>query len=110
MYFGIPCSVVDYYDFVVVVDRNVRDKILRMAEKSAHDSGADLYSWERKIRLLCDFDGSRTRHDIVSPTVVRPDHVLDVPTFESPAGMDYSMDLISDGCKSVIRTLLDVGL
>lgn len=81
-----------------------------MAEESAHDSGADLYSWERKIRLLRDFDGSRTSHDTLSPAIVRPDHVLDIPTFESPAGMDYSMDLISDGCKSVIQTLLDVGL
>lgn len=81
-----------------------------MAEDSAHNAGADLYSWERKIRLLCDFDGSLTRHDVASPIAVRPDHVLDVPTFESPAGMAYSMDLISASCRNVIRALLDAGL
>lgn len=94
----------DYYDFVVVLDQNVRDKVIRMAEASAHTSGGHLYDWERKIRLLCDFDG------VISSQQSYSSPPLDVPSFDSDAGFTYSMDAIDNGCEQLIRSLVAAGL
>lgn len=93
----------DYYDFVIVVDQNVRDKLMSMAEASAHTSGGHLYQWERKIRLLCQFDGLISRSSFSAQTI-------DVPDFDSGGGFSNSMDAISDGCEQIIRSLVAAGL
>lgn len=108
-----PCAAfevtdLDYYDFVVVVDRNVRDRLMRMAEVSAHTSGGHLYEWERKIRLLCDFDESLSNND--TPTSRRGVQPLDVPPFESTSTFAHSMDVISNACEHLVCTLLAAGL
>lgn len=122
----------DYYDFVVSIDQSVRDKLLRMAEASAHNSGCDLYTWERKIRSLNDFDGSKARNiESVSPQnyieynsdAESSDDVSDgnsssstigaiedVPTFESSASMSHSMDIIAVACEGIIKSLVAAGL
>lgn len=97
---------VDYYDFVLAIDRPVRDRLLSMAEAAAHTDGAHLYDWERKIRLLCDFDNacdSGTRRS-------RAGSPLDVPSFSGESDPHLAMDIIQDGCTSVMRTLMSVGL
>lgn len=96
----------DYYDFVIVVDRDVRDNLMRMAEASARKSGGHLSEWERKIRLLCDFDNTIS----VQPTSLRGAQRLDVPSFESLAGFKHAMDVISEGCENVVCALLKAGL
>lgn len=95
---------VDYYDFVVVVDRNTKERLLRMAEAHAHVSGGHLYEWERKIRLLCNFDGSlpETQRSGGPP--------LDVPAFTSGADVQASMDIVERGCESLVRALLAAGM
>lgn len=108
-----PCAAfeatdLDYYDFVVVVDRNVRDRLMRMAEVSAHTTGGHLYEWERKIRLLCDFDESISNNATsTSRCGVQP---LDVPPFESTFTFGQSMDVISNACEHLVCTLLAAGL
>lgn len=97
-------STVDYYDYIVVLDREVKDRLLRIAEATAHSSGAHLYEWERKIRLFCDFEGCITpRHHSTG----RP---LDVPSFGGSFQYDAVMDLIQDGCHSIARSLVTAGL
>lgn len=94
----------DYYDFVVVVDRHTRDRILNMAEAHAHTSGGHLYEWERKIRLLCDFSRSMTdTHNSVSVPV-------DVPKMDDVSGSSYAMDVMRHGCEDIIRSLVAAGM
>lgn len=82
----------------------MRDRLMRMAEAHAHTSGGHLYEWERKIRLLCDFEGVRKN----MPTSAG--FPLDVPTFNSGLPVEVTMDRIDVGCQSVIRSLVSAGL
>lgn len=96
---------VEYYDFVVVVDRHVKEHIMELAQGFAHTSGGHLYEWERKVRLLCNFDCTmpeRTSNSASSP--------LDVPSFNAVPDYEMSMDIINAGCESVVRSLLTAGL
>lgn len=96
----------EFYDFVVAVDRTVRDRLIDMAEAYARASGGRLSEWERKIRLLCDFDGAASNRS----TLCRGAQPLDVPTFNSPSGCSHAMDVISDSCERIVRSLLVAGL
>lgn len=78
---------------------------MRMAESFAHTTGGHLYEWERKVRLLRDFDASMPHTDRA-----RSSMPLDVPSFESSSEMYAIMDLIKEGCESVIRSLVRAGL
>ncbi|CAN8073576.1 unnamed protein product [Agarophyton chilense] len=104
-----PCAAfnltdLDYHDYIVVVDRSVRDKLLLMAETHAHKSGGHLYEWERKIRLLCDFENALPRQQRSAGTP------LDVPSFNAGSHMDTCMDIIQGGCETIIRSLITAGL
>lgn len=97
-------NLVDYYDYIVVLDRNVRDKLLHMAEAYAHTSGGRLYEWERKIRLLCDFENAMPRRQRSAGTP------LDVPSFRGATRMQTSMEIIEAGCDTIARSLITAGL
>lgn len=78
---------------------------MRMAESFAHTTGGRLYEWERKVRLLRDFDAS------VPYTGRRSMGTrLDVPCFESSPEVYAAMDSIKEGCESVIQSLVRAGL
>lgn len=98
-------GIVEYYDFIIVVDRNVKEHIMRMAESFAHTTGGHLYEWERKVRLLCDFDAGMPHVDRVRSGIP-----LDVPSFESSSEVYPTMDLIKEGCESIVRSLVRAGL
>lgn len=105
-----PCasfeiSDLEYYDFVVVVDRHVKDHVMAMAEGFALSTGGHLYEWERKIRLLCDFDGT-----IPQETTWSAGTPLDVPSFNAGPEYQSTMDVINSGCESMIRSLVSAGL
>lgn len=98
--------VVDCYDFVIVLDRNVKDKLIHMAEASAHSMGGPLHEWERKIRVLCDFDGSIGAQ---SPGRRGVQH-LDVPSFDASSDFLYTLEIIAAGCEQVICSLIAAGV
>lgn len=95
----------EYYDFVVVVDRDVKEEVMRMAAAYAHKSGGHLYEWERKVRLLCNFE--RTMPDGASLSAGTP---VDVPGLSDVPQMQMAMDLINSGCEAIIRSLVSAGL
>lgn len=97
-------EIVEYYDYIVVLDRNVRDKLLRMAEGYAHTSGGRLYEWEGKIRLLCDFENAMPRRQRSAGTP------LDVPSFGGATRLQTSMEIIEGGCDRIARSLISAGL
>lgn len=109
-----PCACfeitdLDYYDFVVVVDRNVRDKLMEMAEACAHATGGHLYNWERKIRLLGDFDGAISTQQ-ESPHRRTSSQFLDIPRFDAGSDFSHSLEIIAARCEHVICLLLAAGL
>lgn len=95
----------EYYDFVVAVDRNVKDYVLHMAEAFAQESGGHLYEWERKVRLLCDFDGTMPEH-IAASAGTR----IDVPCFGDVPEMGTTMQVIDEGCEAIVRSLVTAGV
>lgn len=90
---------------MVVADRQVKEHVMDLAEGFAHTSGGHLYEWERKVRLLCNFDGTmpeRNSNSAGSP--------LDVPAFSAVPDYGMTMDVIDAGCESIIRSLVTAGL
>ncbi|KAI0565479.1 Phosphotyrosine protein phosphatase I [Gracilaria domingensis] len=79
-----PCAAFSLSD---LADRNVRDKLMVIAETHAHKSGGHLYQWERKIRLLCDFENALPRHQGASGTGMP----LDVPSFNTALHASHSL-------------------
>lgn len=80
---------------------------MRMAEAHAHNTGGHLYEWERKIRLLCDFDGSMS---VLQQGTQRGNNSVDVPTFDAGQREHVVMDIIQTGCEKVVRSLVRAGL
>lgn len=76
-----------------------------MAESFALSTGGHLYEWERKIRLLCNFDGTMPEETSLSANTS-----LDVPSFNAAPEVQTTMDAINAGCESIVRSLLTAGL
>lgn len=96
---------VEYYDFVVAVDRDVKENVLRMAEGFALRSGGDLYEWERKVRLLCDFSGTMPQH-VAKSVGTR----VDVPVFGEGLEVGTAMEVIQTGCEDIAQSLVTAGM
>lgn len=104
-----PCAAFDifdleHYDFVLAMDRQIRDKLLLKAEAAARHTGAHLYEWERKIRLVADFDGSRgtARRSAGTP--------IDIPKFSVHSDPSIAIDAIQEACDRALRLLIACGL
>lgn len=82
----------------------MRDRLMRMAEAYAHISGGHLYEWERKIRLLCDFDCA------LSEAPRSAGMPLDVPQIDSVGEVRTIIDITENGCERLIRSLITAGL
>lgn len=78
---------------------------MSMAEIYARSSGGDLCDWERKIRLLCDFDACDANEAVSSPGTP-----LDVPTFRQAPEWQVTMEIIQSNCERIIRSLMAAGL
>lgn len=92
----------DFYDLVLAVDRNVRDRLCARAAARARTAGAQLADWERKIRLATDIDDECV--------VYSPAHPLDLPTFSEHSDPRTTMLHMQDACGRIFDTLIQRGL